>query len=267
MSNAFLGYDVAEIATSFSVTNAVTGFPGSNLQKQDPGDYYRTTSSSFVVEIQLSTFFNISAVAMLYHNFPFACAWRVRTATTQANLTNGSANYDSTSIGIHKTSDWTSEIPYNRVHSWVKPATPPVAQWVRIDVTSLTGTMQAGRLMVCVGDIFANKNIFYGSGHGGMEDRGRRGLTTGGVYSTNPLFTVKKNHPIYWEAETDEELRYFKQVYKARGGTKDVLFIRDPDGANLEVQEVVPGLMDMRFVTNHVSFSQRTVRLNIVEIG
>lgn len=132
-------------AGTITTDNEIAAFPVANLLRQHPCDVWRTDDSGAAqVTYNLGSAKTIIYAGLLYSNAASTTTIRVRGASTEANLTNGSAVYDST-VGNH----WprTQLEHWNRTHSFAFPGVS--AQWWRIDLVYAGDYYQAGNLVLC----------------------------------------------------------------------------------------------------------------------
>lgn len=135
---------VSDSAT-LTAENELASMPGSNTQTTQPRSVWRTsdnTSTNLVYDLGSSEALNIFAV--MYHNADASALWRVRTATSEANLTS-SPTHDSGTLSMRSAAD--SDV-YTRFHSVY--ATSQTNRWVRLDFTSMSGMsyLQVGRVVM-----------------------------------------------------------------------------------------------------------------------
>jgi hypothetical protein len=139
------GRSVSDSAV-LTASSEIESLPAAAVQRREPRDIWRSTDNAnqnLIFDLGAATAF--SAVAVLYHNADTSALWRVRTATTQINLT-ASPTYDS---GTMSMASGTQAQRFGRGHS-VKEGVTGNVRWVRLDFTTLSGitTLDVGRVMI-----------------------------------------------------------------------------------------------------------------------
>lgn len=142
-------------ALSIAGSDEVTNRPASNLRLPHPSDIWETVgTTSLFVEIETTAAAALrgwNTLGMLYHNATEADTWRIRTATTQGNLTAAPA-LDSGSISIitGETPDDAARIGASLVRPGIfRAQTIRQETWLRIDFT-VASPLRVGILAVDV---------------------------------------------------------------------------------------------------------------------
>lgn len=95
MGNCILASPALSDAATITGSTAASGAPLSYLQRMQPGEVWQSSSlSSVYMEADLGSAKEIDLVALLFNNATSEGLWRIRAATSQANLT-AAPTYDS----------------------------------------------------------------------------------------------------------------------------------------------------------------------------
>jgi len=250
MANAILATPALSDAGLLTAGSEETTLPGINLQNAQPSKKWRTTSlSNIYVEIDLTAAKEINLVALIGHNGSSTGTWRVRAATSQANLT-AAPGYDSGSVSLFATTKptgWT-ELP---TILWLGSSTQTY-RWWRFDVTDASNTdgyFQAGRLYVS----FAwqpTVNIQY-NGAIAWIDPSPVGQSVGGQMYPTPRALRRVIEFSFDFLDEDEMMNNAFEIDRLRGSSGDVLFIRDPAATTHLHRNTIYGLIrDLQPIIN-----------------
>lgn len=147
MSDFFMAKPKASDAATVTASSEETDYPVTQLQVQQPRDYFRSSGNTdFFLTVDLGTAVAVNVIALLYTNADSSTQWRIRGATSEANLT-ASPGYDSTVEDHWPDADLST---WDRTHAVKLLATPQSYRWWRIDISGLSGLSyyQAGRLYI-----------------------------------------------------------------------------------------------------------------------
>lgn len=150
-----LASPVLSDAGTLTASSQVSTFEAVNLQRMSPGLKHRSTALSFYYEGNLGSAKTIRYVGIWYANAVASTTWRVRFATSQANLTAAPA-YDSGSVSFWPSG--ASLASWAATHSRLYLAGGQTATWYRIDIDhSASGLSywEAARLVVAEGVDFS----------------------------------------------------------------------------------------------------------------
>jgi hypothetical protein len=224
------------------------------LSSQQPSDVARWTDLTQVyLVIDALAAVTVNMVALLYTNMTSAATWRIRGATSVANLTNGSAGYDSRVGGVDLTMITDpAETWWDRLHAylWVAATIGPFRYW-RVDIADAAnpaGYFQAGRLYMgnmyqasrgakLGGDVMVTEVVptsSSSSAHqvsGGGQAYPAVRVKTGGI--TFGMEFLPKS----------EVFRGLYQIVRRRGGTKDVFVLLDPDDRSFAMEQSCYGTL------------------------
>lgn len=231
------------IATPDSDSWALSGGPAagsmpiSALQSQQPSDVTRWTDLSQIYLVaDAGAPVTVNLLELLYNNATSAATLRARGATSVANLTNGSAGYDSTATTLMP--DPVNDTWWDRVHGYLwLGASPQTFRYWRLDIADAAnpaGYFQAGRFYGCNahqvsrgaklgGSVMVVESVpatSAASAHqqtGGGQKYPAVRVKTGGI--TFGIEYLPKS----------EAFRSLYRIVRQRGGTKDVHVILDPD--------------------------------------
>lgn len=138
---------IGKLLTLDTVGNEESWAPGSNVFRDHPGDLWQTSDLTDVyLELENPTGATWDTIALLYTNGKLGDDWRIRTASSQANLTAG-PTYDSGSMEMYDSAAQASSVVRPALHR-VSPGRSEA--WLRIDITSTTddGYFRVGNLIV-----------------------------------------------------------------------------------------------------------------------
>ena len=249
MGNIVLATPALSDAGTITAGAEESANPATNLLTLQPGEVWQTPAlASIFVELDLGSAQTINLVALLGHNGTDAATWRVRSATSQANLT-ASPTRDTGNVSmfpITRPSDWTV------LHSIDWNSTGESARWWRVDMIDAANPdskFRAGRLYV------ANAwqptvNIVEGWSLGWLDPSPRQLAIGGQMYplTRNPRRVV--NFALRFQTE-DQIYNNAFETDRLRGSSKDILVVRDPDATTHLHRQTVYGLIsDLRPIVN-----------------
>lgn len=145
----FLSRKLVEGAT-LTASSAQTSLPVTNLVGPTPSKVWRSTSlSSVYITIDFGSATAVDTLAMVAPNWTTSATWRLRGATSEANLT-AAPGYDSTAVtpwpgGTKPTEEWQQHAPILRLGS------TQTYRWWRIDLAdagNTDGYLEAGALLL-----------------------------------------------------------------------------------------------------------------------
>ncbi|MBT8123696.1 MAG: hypothetical protein KJO81_02600 [Gammaproteobacteria bacterium] len=153
MSNLVVAKPTLSDAATLTESNSSADYPLTNALTQQPRETVRTNSNSDSYYVaNLGAAYAINLIALLYTNADISTLWRIRGATSEANLT-AAPGYDSGTLNLwgggSPVDDWSD---WDRVHGLHMPSTAQTYQWWRIDVSGLSGLsyFEFGRLYISV---------------------------------------------------------------------------------------------------------------------
>lgn len=234
-------------AGTLTASSQVAGMEATKLQLMRPSLKHRSTALSFFYTGNLGSAKTIRLVSLCYSNAKSVTTWRVRFATSEANLTAAPA-YDSGSIsfwpGGADLSSWLTT--HSRLYLGPGGQT---ATWYRIDIdhsTSGDSYFEAGRLVVAEGIEFAETTrtkidgalaITYAEPVVEVEDQG-------GEQSPRRRKVRGSIGPIQYRGLTEAEaLGSISPLLRDRGSSRDVLLVTDTSEAVYPMDYMVLGRM------------------------
>lgn len=137
--------DLATITASGAIGNA----GASNLQIPRPKYVWRSTTATPYLQLDFGVATVLDTLVLGYLNGVSSDTYRLRLASTQAKLTDGTAESDSGSKSAWGASSNLS--PYAQVHARYKLPAPVTLRWARIDfnfASNPAGYVQLGRLIL-----------------------------------------------------------------------------------------------------------------------
>lgn len=224
--------------------------PISALQSQQPSDVARWTDLSQIYLVaDAGAAATVNLIELLYTNATSAATLRVRGATSVANLTNGSAGYDSTATTLMPDAN---DAWWDRVHGYVwLGASPQTFRYWRADVADAAnpaGYFQAGRFYGCNayqasrgaklgGSVMVVEPVPTSSSSSAHQQTG------GG--QKYPAVRVKTGGMTFGMEylPKSESFRSLYKIVRQRGGTKDVHCILDPDDRAFYMEQQIYGTL------------------------
>lgn len=241
--------------------NQETLMPASNLLDPQPFNVWQTTSSSNVwVDYNLGSALSTDFIAILYHNAAVADTWRIRGATSQANLT-ASPTYDSGSV-LMLDADTPSD--FSPKHSIHYLSTPQSLQWWRIDMTIAGSFFRAGRWYVTKA-WQPTVNIAYDWGITFIDNSPKVRSRSNSLFPDHrePFRLMEVRLRLQSE---DDLYNNIYELERLRGASRDIFASIDPAKTDhLLRQSVYGALTDIRPIINP-NFNVYSTRLNIEEM-
>ena len=240
------------IATGEKVEGGiVTGYgtlaaslPAANLQTLQPGEVARWTSlATIAADIDLVAAAAVNVVALGPHNGTSAATWRVRGATSQANLT-AAPGYDSGSGSMWPATGRPSGYDGVKLWSLLYLSAAQSFRWWRFDVADAAnpdGYFEAGRWIVDAAWQPA-KNLRYGWGVG-WDDPSEIVRAIGGQAWPVPRSRARVLEFTLGSMSEDEMMANAYEIARKRGKAKDVLVARDPAATTHLHRQMIYGLM------------------------
>lgn len=210
--------------------------PAAELLTMQPTDKWRAALANAFVVVDLGSATVVRLVALLATNATAAATWRIRAATSEANLT-AAPGYDSTAIAfpIAGTLD-AALIAARRVHGvkWLGAAGQNF-RWWRVDLIDAgnpDGYLEAGRLYLAAGFQPAT-NYQFGAGLEPVDNTEHRETMGGNTVpggGSEPKRVLRL--PLVFAALAD--YRALMDLARLRGHRRDVLVVLDPDAPAFE---------------------------------
>lgn len=225
--------DSSAVAANYPLSNLLTIQPGEKTRFSDP-------SAAYVV-VDLGAARAVDFVALIAHNASASGTWRVRGATSEANLT-ASPGYDSTA-GVDL---WPSsgKPDADVQHSFLRLGSAQTYRWWRVDVAdagNADGYFQLGRLMIA-GAWAPSVNYSFGAGIGWLDpspvDQGVAGHLFPLEREKHRVFTL----PFQFQTKADC-LDGAYELQRKRGASKDVFVVLDSAETTYLHTAMVHGLM------------------------
>lgn len=229
--------DNATLTASDSIGNA----DATNLQQPRPRLKWRSVSSSPWLQYDFGTAVRIDTVVLGYINATSTDTFRVRMASTQAKLTDGTAERDTTAVPVW--APGSNLAPYAQIHRRLKMTAPaPVAlRWARIDFnfsSNPAGYVDMGRAML--GARIEPARSVKSGWQAGFEEAVAETVDLSGEESPRPTGT-KRTLDATWHdlVEVDADALY--SMLLERGSSQDVALCLDPDASKYPMQRTVVG--------------------------
>lgn len=232
-----------------TANSAATGMPVTNLQRMQPRYAWRSLNpAATVLEIDMATAAAFNLVALLFTNATAAATWRIRAATSQANLT-AAPGYDSGVLTI-----WPVGVPGLGLATWpwvdaikfLAGASGPGAQtfrWWRIDIADAAnpdGFFEAAQLILDVAVQFSH-NLVYGWSVRPTDQSARLRAAGGQILPVAGGQGRILRYELRWGSEA-EMYGAALDIDRLRGSSRPIFVIRDPDRPDLYPAQALYGL-------------------------
>jgi len=243
MSHVIIAMPYLSDAAVLTGTEEAYG-PLSNLQLMQPSDAWATAGGTPYVVMDLGGVQSFNVIALLRTNATGVDQWRIRTADTEANLTNGSETYDS----FYQTMSWLGS--QGDVYAWNSVGWSN--RWIRIDLIAANDPYTVGRLYV--GNAFQPVfNYKYGLASGYVDESTISTTDGGNLIPTHG--TNRQTLDITLNLRTAAEAHTVKEINRLRGGSRDVLIIVNPDEATYKADQIYYGILQPRRATVLTAFN------------
>ena len=229
MANPIIASPVlSDAGTILTASTVSASAPGSLLQDMQPSiPAIFTVPGAIVIEVDLLSAQSINLVWLGYTTLSATATWRIRAASSQANLT-ASPIYDSNSV---------TAIPSAEALTWERPhalkflTSPVTARYWRIDIgdsANSKGQVSIGRLYIAKA-FQASKGAKAGSPSFPMQETARFNESMDGNIFPRQS-SVRGGLTFSLEYLTKAEmLGELGKIRRTRGVSQDVLVILDPD--------------------------------------
>lgn len=239
---------LSDAATLYASEEASTDLAATNLQILPLSEKWRDDDLATVyMEADLGSAKTINLLALLGTNASSAATYRVRGATSQANLT-AAPGYDSGAGQTH----W----PQNNLGEWDETslihviATTETYRWWRIDISDAAnpdGYYQAGRLYVAAA-WQPSTGFAFGAGWQWTSDstvrRSLGGKTWVDERASRRIATLRIPGLTVSEAEVT-----FADIMRLRGSKKDTLTLLDSSATNLQELSIYARIVNAQLIT------------------
>jgi len=237
MSNMLLAIpDLSDGASAITALNEVVGGEVANLLRVQPTDVWRSTVTTETIKINLGALEDVNMVALMFTNLTGTATWRVRVATTEANLT-ASPLHDSSVVSAHAS-------PNNSVRPHCFDFFTAVnAQWIQIDIidgSNPDGYVEAGRVYVS-NAYQPTINYRYGNSTG-FKDYSTKQRTVGGQTVVTKRAIVPMASIVMLANDEAELFNNVHDINELKGASEDMLLVLDPESANVH-KKMYYGLM------------------------
>jgi hypothetical protein len=228
--------DSSALAANYPLANLLTLQPGETTRFSDP-------SAAYVV-VDLGSAKAVTFAAVIAHNGGAAGEWRVRGATSEANLT-ASPGFDSGSGGV---SFWpaSGKPDADVFHSFLSFASQTF-RWWRLDIddaANADGYFEAGRIMLA--SAWApDTNFDFNAGIGWLDPSPIDEGVAGHMF---PLARPKhrvQTLPFGFQTKADlyKARSGIYELQRLRGASKDVFVVQNPEEDDFLHCEMLHGLM------------------------
>ena len=243
MANIILATPVLSDAATITASTETAAGPASNMQTMQPTDPWEAGGGAPYCEVDLGVISTFNLIALLFTNATGADQLRVRSADTQGNLT-AAPDYDSS----YQTLSYVGS--EGHVFIWI--AAGQSNRWIRFDLITASNPFLCGRLYIS-NALQPSINYRYGT-EDGYDDDSLIDATDGG----NLIPTFGKNRAVLSFTVlslTETERHNIREFNKARGASRDVLIITDPEASLNKQDKIYYGLLQQRRVAVQTSFN------------
>lgn len=239
---------LSDAATLTSGGTIAASLPLANLQAMQPGKVCRFTDlSGMHIVADLGAAQEVNQVWLGYTNATSAATWRVRGATSEANLT-ASPGYDSGSADIWPVSgldDW------DTVNGLRWLSTAQTYRWWRIDIADAAnpdGYFDIGRLYIA--KAWQAGGIQFGWSLGWLDDSEIERARGGQMHPVERPRRRELSFTLHGKSEAQMYGDAFA-IQRLRGRSRDVLVVRDPMQTTWLQHQTLYGLMtELRPIVN-----------------
>ena len=267
MSNILIATPIFSDLGVITAGSQTADMNAENLLKIQPTDVLRAVdlNNVYVVEDLLAAK-TINLAALMFHNGTSASQWRVRAATSEANLT-AAPGYDSGLVDMWGKSGLDDD-GWEKYHSFMWFGNlPKTYQWWIIDVSDLSnpaGYFQAGRLYLSNAFV-PTINAAYGWGTGIRENSSRSQTSGSNTFSASRKVSRVHNFTLPFLSE-DEMYGNVHKIERLRGNSRDVLVHFDVENGDRIMDWAYYGLMNIKGEINNPVFEQYEKKFEIEEI-
>tara|TARA_R110002096_G_scaffold172484_2_gene346170 strand:- start:4017 stop:4823 length:807 start_codon:yes stop_codon:yes gene_type:complete len=242
MGNTVISNPAIVDAATITAGSALANMPVTNLLRTQPKDRWRSDDlNNLYLVVDLGSAQAINLIALLFHNATQSATWRIRAATSEANLT-AAPGYDSTAVNMWDATWPSDEDPVHSI-TWLG-SSPETYQWWRIDVSDLSNPdnyFQVGRLYIDnAWQLPANKNIEYGWELRFIDPATKSRSKAGQLYAESAQRWRQIIMSINFQSE-DEMYDNVYELIRRRGISKDIFVIRDPDATKHLIRQSIYG--------------------------
>jgi len=231
-------------AADLTASSEVGGMEVGHLQTIQPTDIFRTTGTTEYVVADLLSAKSITLVWLGFTNLTSAATWRIRGATSEANLT-GAPGYDSGSLTFWPRNDL-DDLGYERFHGFhVLPSVQTFRYWRidLVDVGNTDGYLQAGRLYIA-NPWEPSRGKGFQWNPPGILPRSTSAQSMGGQTYLNekPPRTVASL--TIRMTDEDDAFENASVLDRLRRDSRDILIIFDPDNVDRLMDWTIYGVME-----------------------
>ena len=252
MSNLILATPILSDAATITASTETTAGPVTNLQKMQLTDLWEAASTTPYCEIDLGSTQSFNLISLIGIYASVLISWRVRTATSQANLT-AAPTHDSGSVSVG------AAMAGNHIWYWYSGLSN---RWVRIDLVTTSPTY-VGRLYISNATEMTF-NYQYGAQDGFDDDSiidstdGNNLIPNQGANRAVLDFTMN--------IRTEAERHAIREINRLRGAANDVLVIKDPAATTNKTDLIYYGLLQRRRQAVHTAFNLHNINYQLVSL-
>lgn len=263
MANMIIGWsDWGDEATIDESSAAASGFPVDNVKETQPTDFWDAATGTPYIVLDRGSAAAFDTVALLYTDLSSTATWRVRAADDKASLTDGTADYDSTSVTFRVAGD---DDTWPRHHGLIRLSAAETRRWIRIDIdTDGAGGADIGRLII--GSFFQpDVNDAYGRGIAVVDPSTVRRTDAGVLLADARTSYLRADVSLRFLSKSealDEALSLLRQ----RGLRNDVLFCADPAETTYLRQGLIYGRITQLNPVIAAQFNRYELRFSVEEM-
>lgn len=249
MTNLLIATPILSDAGSYT-DPGTTGTGVANLSSMQPGEAFLISGNSGHFHLDLGSAQAIDLFMAIHKDTTTALTWRIRGATSEANLTAG-PGYDSGVISVYATGSRPTNYAASEPLTAVKYLTSAQTfRWWRIDFNDTGATNYS------IGRVYFSKawipaiNISFPWDEGFIDMAIRSRAQGAQTFAKNMGRLRVINFNLDFESESDMYTNAH-EIDRLRGAAKDVLVVRDAAATTHLHQQTIYGLMtDLRPIVN-----------------
>lgn len=225
-------------AATVTASDEVGTLPVSNLKRYMPFDRWRTNASVITpyLTIDFGAATPVRIIWLGYTNATSSATWRIRAATTEANLTADPV-YDSGILSHWPSYDLSS---WNRTHALLVLQGALAYQWWRIDINNVGGPYYESGRFYMSDPWTPTRGMDFGSSIG-MVDSSPKVRSLGGVGYVKRRGVWREATFRFSSLSFNEVIHYAEPIERIRRSSRDVLAIMKTDEPSVYMDRTLYG--------------------------
>lgn len=219
---------VVPLTGTITADNEAAGYPASNVGRPEaPSLKWKTSGSTYVhLYCDFGSAKAIDFVALMNVTAQSGMAWRVKLGPSKAAVDGSTWTYDSGVLNFITPTYTSADGLY---HSFLELPAVSTERWMRIEIGSYTGDIEAGALVI--GKKVAPARFYDVDWEFSGEDRGSLDWTRTGVPDVNPGIKLRTvNFTLNWITEAEfEGIAGVRNMIETLGESGMVYLAFDPE--------------------------------------